>query len=73
MREQRVRPCIEGLGPMGLMPRPIALAGVGLLKTQFLRTTAGTMVYKDQALASEDAVRVGRLHCFTPHWAVRRR
>ena len=27
---------IEGLGPMGLMPRPVALAGVNILKTKIL-------------------------------------
>tara|TARA_B110000977_G_scaffold17746_1_gene21489 strand:- start:3834 stop:4868 length:1035 start_codon:yes stop_codon:yes gene_type:complete len=61
---------IEGLGPMGLMPRPVALAGVNILKTKILRNTANQMAYSDkQKFATEDAMRVGQLHTFAPQWA----
>ena len=61
---------IEGLGPMGVMPRPVALAGVNVLKTRILRNTANQMAYCDRAtFATEDAMRVGQLHTFQPQWA----
>ena len=61
---------IEGLGPMGMMPRPVALAGVNVLKTRILRNTANQMAYCDRAtFATEDAMRVGQLHTFQPQWA----
>lgn len=61
---------IEGLGPMGAFPRPVALAGVNILKTKILRSTANQMAYCDKAkFATTDAMRVGQLHTFQPQWA----
>ena len=61
---------IEGLGPMGMMPRPVALAGVNILKTKMLRNAANQMAYSDRGtFATEDAMRVGQLHTFQPQWA----
>ena len=61
---------IEGLGPMGMFPRPIALAGVNILKSKPLRNTANQMAYCDRGtFATEDAMRVGQLHTFQPQWA----
>lgn len=61
---------IEGLGPMGMFPRPIALAGVNILKSRPLRNTANQMAYCDRGtFATEDAMRVGQLHTFQPQWA----
>ena len=55
---------------MGVMPRPVALAGVNVLKTRILRNTANQMAYCDRAtFATEDAMRVGQLHTLQPQWA----
>jgi len=60
---------IEGLGPMGALPRPIAKVGVNVLKTVALRNAANQMAYYDKnTYATEDALRVGRLHTFAPQW-----
>jgi pimeloyl-ACP methyl ester carboxylesterase len=60
---------IEGLGPMGALPRPIAKVGVNVLRTTALRNAANQMAYFDKAtFATEDALRVGRLHTFAPQW-----
>ena len=60
---------IEGLGPMGALPRPIAKVGVNVLKTVALRNAANQMAYYDKSTyATEDALRVGRLHTFAPQW-----
>lgn len=60
---------IEGLGPMGALPRPIAKVGVNVLRTMALRNAANQLAYFDKAtFATEDALRVGRLHTFAPQW-----
>lgn len=58
---------IDGIGPMGSLPRPLAAAGVALLRTEQLREAANQMAYHDKArFATQDARRVGRLHTFLP-------
>jgi len=60
---------IEGLGPMGALPRPVAKMGVNILRTVALRNAANQMAYFDKpTYATEDALRVGRLHTFAPQW-----
>lgn len=60
---------IEGLGPMGALPRPIAKVGVNVLRTVPLRSAANQLAYYDKATyATDDALRVGRLHTFAPQW-----
>lgn len=60
---------IEGLGPMGALPRPVAKMGVNILRTTALRNAANQMAYYDKAtFATDDALRVGRLHTFAPQW-----
>ena len=60
---------IDGIGPMGALPRPIAKIGVNVLRTNALRTAANKMAYfNTDRFATEDAQRVGRLHTFAPQW-----
>eukprot|EP00271_Cylindrocystis_brebissonii_P008835 TRINITY_DN23344_c0_g1_i1.p1 TRINITY_DN23344_c0_g1~~TRINITY_DN23344_c0_g1_i1.p1 ORF type:complete len:411 (+),score=47.53 TRINITY_DN23344_c0_g1_i1:336-1568(+) len=59
----------EGLGPIGALPRPLAYAGVSVLKSIWLRSSANNMAYSDPQLATMDAMRVGRLHTFLPAWS----
>ena len=60
---------IEGLGPMGALPRPVAKLGVNVLRTTALRSAANQLAYYDKAtFATDDALRVGRLHTFAPQW-----
>lgn len=60
---------IDGIGPMSSLPRPVAAAGVWLLRTEGLRMAANRQAYCDQRLASADAMRVGRLHTHLDGWA----
>ncbi|KAF6256954.1 Alpha/Beta hydrolase protein [Scenedesmus sp. NREL 46B-D3] len=60
---------IEGIGPMASLPRPVAAAGVWVLRSEQLRMAANRMAYHDQAFATLDAMRVGRLHTNLPGWA----
>ena len=59
---------IDGIGPMGLLPTPIAKAGVDILRTRLLRNAANKMAYFDQKYATDDAQNVGRLHTLLPQW-----
>lgn len=59
---------IDGIGPMGMLPTPIAKAGVDILKTRWLRSGANKMAYFDQKYATDDAQNVGRLHTLLPQW-----
>jgi hypothetical protein len=59
---------IDGIGPMASLPRPLAAAGVWVLRTEGLRMAANRMAYHDQAFATEDAMRVGRLHTHLDGW-----
>jgi hypothetical protein len=58
---------IDGNGMSGL-PRPLAAAGVWVLRTKGLRMAANRMAYHDQGFATEDAMRVGRLHTHLDGW-----
>jgi hypothetical protein len=40
---------IDGIGPMASLPRPLAAAGVWVLRTEGLRMAANRMAYHDQA------------------------
>ena len=53
---------------MASLPRPLAAAGVWVLRTEGLRMAANRMAYHDQALATQDAMRVGRLHTHLDGW-----
>lgn len=58
---------IDGIGPMSSLPRPLAVAGVSVLRTEQLREAANQMAYfNKQKFATADARRVGRLHTFCP-------
>ncbi|CAL6275117.1 unnamed protein product [Bathycoccus prasinos] len=59
---------IDGIGPMGMLPTPIAKAGVDILRTRWLRSGANKMAYLDQKYATDDAQNVGRLHTLLPQW-----
>ena len=55
---------VDGIGPMAAMPRPLAWAGVQVLKSIPLRSSANQMSYYDKTtFATDEAVTVGRLHC----------
>lgn len=59
----------EGLGPLGAAPRWLARLGVRLLRSVPLRQAANKMAYYDtEKFATDDAMRVGRLHTHLPNW-----
>ena len=55
---------IDGIGPMANLPRPLARLGVSVLRSVPLRQLANNMAYYNNEFASDDAMRVGRLHTF---------
>jgi pimeloyl-ACP methyl ester carboxylesterase len=60
---------VDGVGPMALLPVPLARLGVGVLRSVPLRSSANTMSYADPGTyATEDALRVGRMHCLRDGW-----
>ncbi|GKY98472.1 hypothetical protein MPSEU_000804500 [Mayamaea pseudoterrestris] len=60
---------VDGIGPMAMMPAPIAKLGVGVLKSVQLRSSANQMSYFDkEQYATDEAVVVGRLHCLREGW-----
>jgi len=60
----------DGLGPLSSAPRWLAGLGVAVLRTEPLRRAANRMAYHDvPRFATEDAMRVGRLHTHAPGWA----
>jgi pimeloyl-ACP methyl ester carboxylesterase len=60
---------VDGVGPMASLPKPIAKLGVQLLQSVALRNSANQMSYFDKpAFATEDALKVGRLHTLRPGW-----
>eukprot|EP00898_Chlorokybus_atmophyticus_P002498 jgi/Chlat1/3249/Chrsp22S03513 len=59
---------IDGVGNMKSLPRPLATAGIEVLRSWPLRSMANRMAYHDQKLATTDAIRVGRLHTYLPGW-----
>lgn len=50
------------------VPRFLARAGVKVLASWPLRAAANRLAYFDKALATDDAIRVGRLHCDRSGW-----
>ena len=61
---------IDGTGPMAMLPKFLAQAGVQVLKSVPLRNSANQMSYFDkEQFATEDALKVGRLHCLRDGWS----
>lgn len=61
---------VDGVGPMALMPKPIAKLGVGVLRSVPLRNAANKMSYFDvEKFATEEAQVIGRLHCLRKGWS----
>ena len=61
---------VDGIGPMSLMPAPIAKLGVQVLKSVPLRNSANQMSYYDkETFATEEAQVIGRLHCLQEGWS----
>lgn len=60
---------VDGVGPMAMLPKPLAKIGVGVLRSVPLRNTANQMSYYDtETFATEDAQVIGRLHCLREGW-----
>ena len=60
---------VDGVGPMAKLPKFLAQAGVKVLKSEALRNSANNMSYFDkESFATEDALKVGRLHCLREGW-----
>jgi pimeloyl-ACP methyl ester carboxylesterase len=58
---------IDGAPPV---PEPFARAGIQVLGSWPLRSLANRLAYHDRAtFATDDAIRVGLLHCARPGWA----
>jgi pimeloyl-ACP methyl ester carboxylesterase len=61
---------VDGIGPMASLPTPLAALGVQVLKSVPLRSSANQMSYFDKTTyATDDAVRIGRLHCLQEGWS----
>jgi pimeloyl-ACP methyl ester carboxylesterase len=61
---------VDGVGPMALLPKPLAQAGVAVLKSVPLRNSANQMSYYDvDTYATEEAQMIGRLHCLRSGWS----
>jgi hypothetical protein len=61
---------VDGVGPMALLPKPLAKIGVGVLRSIPLRNMANQMSYYDkETFATEDAQVIGRLHCLRDGWS----
>ena len=58
---------IDGEGPKDI-PDTVAKFGVNVLKSVPLRMFANLIAYKDKSFATWDAMRCGRLHCYTDSW-----
>ncbi len=59
----------DGVGPMAFLPKFLAEAGVNVLKSEPLRSSANQMSYYDtETYATDDALKVGRLHCLRDGW-----
>lgn len=60
---------VDGIGPMSFLPAPLARAGIKVLQSVPLRNSANQMSYfNPETYATEDALRVGRLHCLRDGW-----
>lgn len=61
---------VDGTGPMAKLPKFLANAGVQILKTEALRSAANQMSYYDkETYATNDALKIGRLHCLQDKWS----
>lgn len=61
----------DGVGPMSTLPQFLAQAGVQVLKSIPLRSSANQMSYFDkETFATDEAVTIGRLHCLRDGWCV---
>lgn len=58
---------IDGEGPKDI-PDAVATFGVNVLKSVPLRMFANLIAYKDKSFATWDAMRCGRLHCYSESW-----
>ncbi len=60
---------VDGIGPMSFLPAPLARAGIKVLQSIPLRQSANRMSYYDvDTFATEDALKIGRLHCLREGW-----
>lgn len=60
---------IDGIGPMSTMPKFLATLGVKVLRAEWLRQAANQVSYFNKdAMATRDALLVGRLHTHLPGW-----
>lgn len=60
---------VDGVGPMALLPTPVAKLGVGVLKSVPLRNSANQMSYFDkETFATEEAQVIGRIHTLREGW-----
>lgn len=60
---------VDGIGPMSFLPAPLARAGIKILQSVPLRNSANQMsYYNPETYATEDALKVGRLHCLREGW-----
>jgi pimeloyl-ACP methyl ester carboxylesterase len=61
---------VDGVGPMALLPKPLAKLGVEVLRSVPLRNSANQMSYFDKkSFATEEAQVIGRLHCLQDGWS----
>lgn len=60
---------VDGIGPMSFLPAPVARLGIRVLQSVPLRNSANQMSYfNPETFATEDALKVGRLHCLREGW-----
>eukprot|EP00640_Fibrocapsa_japonica_P000062 CAMPEP_0113943638 /NCGR_PEP_ID=MMETSP1339-20121228/26945_1 /TAXON_ID=94617 /ORGANISM="Fibrocapsa japonica" /LENGTH=376 /DNA_ID=CAMNT_0000948575 /DNA_START=45 /DNA_END=1175 /DNA_ORIENTATION=- /assembly_acc=CAM_ASM_000762 len=60
---------IDGTGPGAVLPGPLARLGIKVLQSNPLRSMANQMsYYNTDVFATDDAVRIGRLHTFRDGW-----
>lgn len=61
---------VDGIGPMAMLPKPLAKVGVQVLKSVPLRSSANQMSYFNKELyATDEAVAIGRIHCLRDGWS----
>lgn len=61
---------VDGIGPMSIMPTPLAKLGVEVLRSVPLRNSANQMSYFDKdTFATDEAQVIGRLHCLRDGWS----
>lgn len=61
---------VDGVGPMSMLPRPLAELGVNVLSTRWLRGLANDLSYKDkERCATTDALEIGRLQVECDGWS----